>query len=94
MKIELSDGSTIYVKVTGIYHVGMAHYNDEYSVEVGIENMPFCSVVKTKDKKVAQEAVSKIGSYINDDESRNTYIEGFKEGTEYALKLMEKQDVN
>ena len=95
MKIELSDGNEIYCKVGNISSVSINKLHisagdNEYDVMVSfINQMPLC-LYRTKNEEIAKEAMIKIGKLIEEDSNEKTYLDGFKDGTEYALKLMEK----
>ena len=99
MQVKLSNGDIIYLNknaVNGVVVVENNYKNIDsqmefsYSIEIFTGTGMIFRPYTNKNKVIAQEALEKIGSLIEDTKEK-TYLEGFKEGTEYALKLIGKE---
>lgn len=92
MKFE-ANGHVTYVNIAKVASVGiMKHggYRDEkpmYSVDVAYGTGSMIQAAYTEDKSIAEDLQKQIGEKIID-EAEKTYLDGFKDGTEYALNLM------
>ena len=96
MKIELENGDVIFANKSGVSLVTLReqYFYDknekitDYIVDVIGRNGMMFTIYSSKSRNLAIEALEKLGKLIEDTDKK-TYLDGFKEGTEYALKLME-----
>jgi len=96
MKIH-TNTHDVYVDQTAVASVSIRedkHWDtkrDQYIVDIVLQSAP-CSVpiYTTYSKEDAVELVCKIGEAMDTIEPSKTYLDGFKEGTEYALKLVKE----
>ena len=99
MQVKLNNGDIIYLNKNAINGVVLVENNYRnidskmefsYSIEIFTSTGMIFRPYTNKDKLIAQEALEKIGSLVEDIKEK-TYLEGFKDGTEYALKLIGKE---
>lgn len=95
MKIE-TPTNDIYVKVESIASASIrrgTNYDtkkSEYTVEISASTGMFAPVYTTNDMNIAKQVLEKIGDELEAKPSDKTYLDGFKEGTEYALQLIKE----
>jgi len=75
-------------------------YDIMYGVDISTSIINVMQILSTKDKEEANRIANILGKAVEDNDSaniRNTvsednsiYLKGFKEGTEYALRLMKE----
>ena len=85
MKITL-DGEEIYIDVNNIVSVSLDKWGDDYVVRVLTTHI-MGDMYRSKDKEKALKVLREVGSVLEDKKPKKTYLDGFKDGTEYALKL-------
>jgi len=94
VKIKLNNGDSFYINKNSYSAVNMVKHNynanPEYSVTVVVGGGFSVEIYKSESKESAEDAMFKLGEQLDEDSSEKTYLDGFKEGTEYALKLMSK----
>ena len=90
MKLTLDD-EEIYIDTTYIVSVALNKWGEEYVVQLLATNH-MGEVYRSKDKEKALKVLKGIGESLMDKKPKKTYLDGFKEGTEYALKLIAKKD--
>ena len=86
MKINLHDEES-YVDITHIVSASLKNWGDECVVTICTTN-GMGDAFRSKDKEKALKVLREIGNALEDKEPKKTYLDGFKEGTEYALKLI------
>jgi len=97
MKLTV-DGQDVYVNVKSIISARMfkdidyrtESKGDIFIVEIATQNNLGFRLYESINESNAKEMLNKIGSLLEDKEDK-TYLDGFKDGTEYALKLIEKK---
>lgn len=95
MIIKTIDGS-FHIRAENISSVSMAEEKNwdtkkpEYIVFIS-NGTGIASVYKSSVKENAQEVVNDIGHAIDDVLPEKTYLDGFKDGTEYAIKLIKEK---
>lgn len=94
MKIE-TPTNDIYVRVKSIASASIrtgTNYDTkklEYTVEISATTGMFAPIYTTSEMNIARQVLEKIGNRLEAEPSDKTYLDGFKEGTEYALQLIE-----
>ncbi len=99
MKIQIGIES-IYISddIVGVARIiEIPHYSEdikkmEYAVEVMSRMGAVFPIYVTNNKDNAIETLNKVGELLKKEKPEKNYIDGFKDGTEYALKLLEKKD--
>ena len=86
MKINLRDEEA-YVDATYIVSVSLDYWNEHYVVQT-VTTSGMGTAFRSKDKEKALKVLREIGNALEDKEPKKTYLDGFKDGTEYALKLI------
>ena len=86
MKINLHD-EEVYVDITYIVSVGLDYWDEHYVVQIVTTN-GMGTTFRSKDKEKALKVLREIGDALEDKKPKKTYLDGFKDGTEYALKLI------
>jgi len=98
MKFEVNN-EVVFIdtdRVTSVSIMEDAHWQTKepmYHVEImagGFNSRVFTS----SEKSNAKDMQMKIGLEVEKKSPEKTYLDGFKDGTEYALKLIEKRPVN
>lgn len=98
MKFEV-DGDSVFVNIQSITSVSVSE-RTEYSgenrkavfyVEVSAIGQMLIPVYQSTSKENAKSMQEKIGAVMDKLDPEKTYLKGFKDGTEYALKLMDKK---
>ena len=94
MKIHTSTYD-VYVDPTAVASVSIRedkHWDtkrDQYTVDIALQSAPGSApVYTTYNKEDAIKVVNKIGEAMDAVEPGKTYLDGFKDGTEYVLKLI------
>ena len=89
MKIKLRD-EDVYVDATYIVSVSLNYWDEHYVVQILTTN-GMGDAFRSKDKEKALKVLREIGDALEDKKPKKTYLDGFKDGTEYALKLIDKK---
>ena len=92
-----SGKSVVYVRLKDITSVSMAEWKSrenitEFCVEICHSGGMPTRILTTKIENEATGIQHQIGAKLDEVSGEKTYLDGFKEGTEYALKLIEKKD--
>ena len=86
MKIKLRD-EDVYVDASYIVSVSLNYWDEHYVVQILTTN-GMGNVYRSNDKEKALKVLREIGNALEDKKPKKTYLDGFKDGTEYALKLI------
>ena len=86
MKITL-EGEDVYIDTTYIISVNLDKWDDEYVVSI-VTTHNMGNVYRSNDKEKALKVLREVGNALEDKKPKKTYLDGFKDGTEYALKLI------
>jgi hypothetical protein len=84
----LDNIDAVYIQHQSKY-VKQSEYEFFYCVMVS-SGMSHICVYESKIEQEAKDVLLDIGSMIEEHEPQKTYLDGFKDGTEYALKLIKE----
>lgn len=90
----ISGESTVFVKLKNVTSVSVMCGTDyeskekEFYVEISSISGMIVRVLATKNETDAKSIQHQIGEKLDSENEEKTYLDGFKEGTEYALNLI------
>lgn len=98
MKIVTKDKKAIYINLDNIDTVYLQknrRYNqqnkqEEYYCVMVSGNMSLTSVYESDNEQEAKDVLLDIGSMMEEHQPKKTYLDCFRDGTEYALKLIKE----